>query len=725
LPSYDHAVSVSAERPFSLAPARTQSRKWLAILLVLAEWLALAAGTGYLCARTLPRAWQSLNTDFPNYYLTARLLREGYNTDRLYEWIWIQRQKDRVGIEKTDQPVVAFVPLTPFSSLVVWPLTYWAPLTAKHIWIVLNLLLLGAVAVLLHSLTGLAWRRISLLMVLCFPLHRNLLYGQYYILLLLLITLALWLYVRQKRVSAGLLLGIGFGLKIFPVFFLLYFLRKRDFTAAAAVLAGSIATVLTSIAAFGVALNRVYFLQVLPWALRGEGMDPYNLSASSLSSLLHRLFVFEPEWNPHPLIHAPAVFATLHPLLQMLVLAPAILLMVPRDMRPKQVRLEWAALLVAVLAISTLPASYHFTLLILPVAIIASGLIRDRSYRALAVLLILYLGVCFPLWRTGLSDSTVVLAAPRLYFMILLCLFSYWLLWRERGHDLKFSRECWAWSGALACVVMLQIAATLHHQRGIYEHYSARLTTAPGVFLATEPTPHRGSLEFIAMLADGYHTGERTQVEVHFDASPVDRLALTAAGDRRWVEESHHASNVISFGSDPPRNRTEVENAEFPVASADGQWLAYLRSEHGTSRMWLRSLQGDVPDTPVTPDATDVWEMAFLPDDSIIFAASVKHARPHIFIADHGGDARQLGTQEARYPSVSPDGQWLAYSRLQNGVWNLWLRNVRTGQENELTSAQCNDISPAWEADSKTLVFASDCGRSLGLTALHRQRVVP
>jgi WD40 repeat protein len=273
--------------------------------------------------------------------------------------------------------------------------------------------------------------------------------------------------------------------------------------------------------------------------------------------------------------------------------------------------------------------------------------------------------------------------------------------------------------------LLLQIAATLHHQRGIYEHYSARLKTAPVVFLATQPTPHRGSLEFIAMLADGYHTGERTQVEVHFDASPVDRLALSVAGDRRWVEESHRASNVICFGSDLPRNRTEVENAEFPVASADGQWLAYLRSEQGTSQIWLRSLQSDVPDKPVTPSAMDVWEMSFLPDDSIIFAASVKHGPSHLFIADSNGHEQQVNAEEARYPSVSPDGQWLAYSRLQNGVWNLWLRNVRTGQENELTSAQCNDISPAWEADSKTLVFASDCGRSLGLTALHRRRVVP
>ncbi len=109
----------------------------------------------------------------------------------------------------------------------MWPLTYWTPLTAKRIWIVCNLLLVVAVAVLLQSLTRLSWRRIALLIGLNYPLLRNLEYGQYYLLLLLLITAALWSYLQDKRFLSGVLLGVASGLKIFPVFFLLYFLRKR------------------------------------------------------------------------------------------------------------------------------------------------------------------------------------------------------------------------------------------------------------------------------------------------------------------------------------------------------------------------------------------------------------------------------------------------------------------------------------------------------------------
>ena len=74
----------------------------------------------YLFGHTLPRAWRSLNTDFPNYYLAARLTREGVDPSRAYEWIWLQREKDHRNI---DQRVIGLVPITPFSTLAMWPLT--------------------------------------------------------------------------------------------------------------------------------------------------------------------------------------------------------------------------------------------------------------------------------------------------------------------------------------------------------------------------------------------------------------------------------------------------------------------------------------------------------------------------------------------------------------------------------------------------------------------------
>lgn len=706
------------------APSRPHQR-WRTPIIII-EWVVLLAGTAYLGGRSLPRAWQSLNTDFPNYYTVARLLREGCSTERVYEWIWIQRQKDHLGIRKADQPIVGFVPLTPFSALPFLPLTYCAPLTAKHVWIILNLGLLAAVAGLLHSLTGLLWRRIGLLTVLNLSMHRNLTYGQYYIVLLFLLSLALWFYVREKRVMAGVLIGIAFGLKIFPVFFLLYFARKRDWRTTLGLVGGGIAAALVCVAAFGLQLNRTYMFQVLPWALRGDAMDPYNLGSGSLSSLLHRLLIYEPRWNPHPAVHAPVAFAILHPVLQMLILAPALFLTVPKDSRPQQVRLEWSAFLLALLAISTLPASYHFTLLILPAAIFSSLLIVERSYRALALFCLLYVAICIPGWRVAASSGWFALTGvPRLYLVLLLCLFSYVVLSQWERLSKGFDRECWVWSGVLAFALLLDIGANLHHQHGLYDSYAIRIPTSSGAFLANAPQLQGDRVQFIAMLPDGYHAaGYPGPMQV--SASDADQLALATNGDRLWVEESTHESKIVSIEAGQASTRHEINRAEFPVASRDGKWLAYLRAQGGRSRVWLRSLEGIASaDKPITPQNLDVSEMAFFPSGAIVFAASDNYGPPHLFIRDTDGTVRLFSADEARFPAASPDGQWLAYSRQQLGVWNLWVRNLHNGKTRRVTHADCNDISSTWEADSKTVVFATDCGRALWLTALSRSRVVP
>ena len=93
----------------------------------MAFWLeraVLCVAVLYLCVHTLPKAWRTLNTDFPNYYMAARLVREGYDTSRMYEWTWIEREKDHRGV---DDRVIGLLPITPFSTLAVWPIAEMRP----------------------------------------------------------------------------------------------------------------------------------------------------------------------------------------------------------------------------------------------------------------------------------------------------------------------------------------------------------------------------------------------------------------------------------------------------------------------------------------------------------------------------------------------------------------------------------------------------------------------
>jgi Tol biopolymer transport system component len=74
-------------------------------------------------------------------------------------------------------------------------------------------------------------------------------------------------------------------------------------------------------------------------------------------------------------------------------------------------------------------------------------------------------------------------------------------------------------------------------------------------------------------------------------------------------------------------------------------------------------------------------------------------------------------------PLPSPDGKWLAFAVIERGTRQIWLRRADRSWVGRLTGGNCNSFSPAWDLDSRSVVFASDCGRGLGLPALYRARL--
>ena len=59
--------------------------------------------------------------------------------------------------------------------------------------------------------------------------------------------------------------------------------------------------------------------------------------------------------------------------------------------------MEWSGLTTAALAVSTIPASYNFVLMVFPVCVMAGMLLRRRQYGWLAALAIAFLGIGYPL----------------------------------------------------------------------------------------------------------------------------------------------------------------------------------------------------------------------------------------------------------------------------------------------------------------------------------------
>jgi len=691
------------------------TRSWI-------ERVVLLIAVAYLGLHTMPRAWTKLNTDFPNYYLAARLAHEGYDTSRIYEWIWLQREKDHRSL---DIPAIGMVPLTPLSAVAVWPLTALPALTAKHAWIIANLALLVPLCWFIHSLTSLSYRRIALVLAFSFPLQRNLLYGQFYIFLLVLIVAACWCYVKERYVVSGALIAVAAACKVFPVLLIVLYMRRRNWRALGSFAVTLIGTSAISIAAFGWSMHRTFLQQVLPRALHGDAMPPYIPSAASISGLLHYLLLCEPQWNPHPWHNSPLMYALLQPALQMLLLAPAVLLIRRKDCTPERIILEWIGLLTASLAISTMPASYNFVLMVFPVCALFALLINRRMNWRFIALMFAYLGIGFPMPTPGRQIGLAILFfTPRLFLMLAVLVGVYLLLWRSpRVQSTAADWSHYAWAGLMVAAVVLNAHSTLERERAVRQEFAYRVPLETSFLLNGSPAGPGPTTHYLAGSANGYRlvsAGTTTWI----DPTSDDDLSFSSAPEA-FVEKSR--SRVSEIVDPLDAERAIIEDGQNPMLSIDGRDLAFIRADHGRGRLMVMPSfkSGNSAEAVLTPPSTNVYDASFISQREFAISSAEAGRPPRISITDQSHQNSPLDLGESRYPALSPDGRWMAYSRMDNGVWNLWILDRKVGARRRVAAAPCNEMEPAWEADSKTLLYADDCGRSLWFTAIARRRVIP
>lgn len=710
-----------------------------------AEWVLLLFLVAIFVWRGLAPAWRSLSTDFPNYYLMARLYRQGYPLDRQYELTWFQRQKDHAGIK---QPLVSAIPLTPLSALPILPFSSLSPLLAKRLWLLVTLVLLLATGLLLHRMTALGGRRIAILIFLAIePLRQEFLTGQLHILILFLLTLAGYLYFKGYLARSGSILALAGGFKIYPFLFVIYFAWKRLWRAAGAMLASCLALCVASVWIFGVPTVRVYVFHVLPRAIAGESNDPYSVAWNSFTALWRRLLIFEPELNPHPLIHSLAAYVVLQPICQALLLVPFLWLVRRGRTGGYKEKLEWGGFVALLLLLSTNPASYQYCALILT-ATLAVDALRSAGRRRLAVLVIVFY-FSFCAWPTRFvpgnpSGWHTLLAFPSLYVMTALWGVLLWSLWKPGGQwtdpGLRSGQRV-IFAGIFLGLVGLGIVSNIRNLKGQFANYAVRLFSRPGATMARDPVIGAHRISFTVLGAKGYSLGFSEGRTVSYLRTGIDMFhpATLFNSSYIWAELASTKSQIFrlsetALAHSGSLGSSEIEDGEQPTISRDGRVLAFIREEAGRGSLWVKKLEQGGPassrnasDEELAGSSYNVCDLAFFPDGRIAFAAE-PHGIPALFVTD--AVSRRVTPflypeRWVRYPAISPDGRWLAYSKLEAGNWHIWVRPIEEDASHRLTAGACNSVTPAWLPDSKTLIYATDCGRGLGLTALCITRAVP
>lgn len=700
------------------------------------EAICLVLFAGLLIWKGIIPAWRTLNTDFPNYYLVARLVHEGWNLDRIYDWIWLQRVKDHWGV---DQQLVAFAGLTPFSALPILPYAAFSALEAKRLWILTNIFFLFATVEILVRVTQLGRRRVWLLTLLAvLPLRTSFLDGQMHILVLLLLVLAYFCHRRNKSIACGFFLSIAGALKVYPLLFAFYFLWKRRWREVASMAGSSLILLGISYAWMGGHINHIYLTEILPRSMQGEVLDPYNVRAASAAAFLHRLFLFEPGLNPAPLWNSPTLYAVFYPLWQLVILIPLFAGIRTSSGQQDSEKVEWAAFLFSLLLLSPVPSSYHFVVMILSVTLFADVFIRRKQYLYLLVAGALYFFICIagliPMRESTKLSPLMFLNFARLWAGILLWFTLVLYLWREHKplQAIKI-RALPAWQLATVAVVIWIAGIVSYHRHFAYfeKDINARIQLPIHTILATGIRAEADGFLFTAIAPQGYRVlnqqGHEAMPEIA-QASPSDQLSSAVAANRPLTlleRADATGSRVIEANpADTQGTPLQIAHAETPAISADGSLVAYIKEDRGRGSLWIAHLQTEAgqsrlaTSSQAVEDAYDVRDVTFTSSGNIVFTAR-RDGKTSIFKMDAGGKPTPFiaGNEDVEAPAFSPDGQFVAFRKLLRNRWQLVMEDLTNRQERPLTFGDCNAYSPEW-MNQTTIAYATDCGRGLGLTAL-------
>ena len=231
------------------------------------------------------------------------------------------------------------------------------------------------------------------------------------------------------------------------------------------------------------------------------------------------------------------------------------------------------------------------------------------------------------------------------------------------------------------------------------------LSTASGINYQVDPawspdgrkiafaSAREGTFDIFVM--DAFGTGVRRLTK-----TPDDDSNPTWSPDGKEI--AFHRGNdgyvyvMSASGGDPRRLTKTLAPEREPAWSPDGRWIAYTRRSPGTSirELWLVHPDGSGA-RGLTTLAAASFSPAWSPDSkTIAFSANPDEKQYGIYTV--GVDGRGLrtvseSTEDAFEPAFSPDRETIAFAR-DGAIVTV----DREGNETQITDADNNDSSPAW-----------------------------
>ncbi len=200
----------------------------------------------------------------------------------------------------------------------------------------------------------------------------------------------------------------------------------------------------------------------------------------------------------------------------------------------------------------------------------------------------------------------------------------------------------------------------------------------------------------------------------------MTNLALSPTGKRALVEARGEIFTVPAEKGDV-RNVTHSSGSaeRLPAWSPDGQWISWFSDASGEYKMVIEAQDGvSNPRSIDLPGMSFPYTASWSPDSRKILFHDVGLKLWVVDVAT--GATRKLDgdhfmvPERSLNPVWSPDSKWIAFSRrLPSHFRAIFVTNVETGDEHQLTDGLADATSPAWDANGKYLWFLASTNFAL------------
>jgi Glycosyltransferase family 87 len=366
-------------------------------------------------------ALNNINSDFPNYYTSSRLLIEGKDLSKIYDDDWFNQQIKNYGIYERGK----FSPFPPPTTFVMVPISFFDPISAKRIFIIINLFILLGTAYIFTKISAFNYINcINIILISGAAIINNFLLGQVYLLLLFTITLGYFFLRKEKEYSTGYWWGIGAAVKYFPIIYIPILLIKKKWKGVIGFIITIIIINLITFFFMGHDVYRQFFNQVLFSHINGElsNQSKYAVQFQSWNSFLRILFIADPIENKMPLINSPSALFISRILVY--IIFTGITAFVIYKIRNDKNFLPYssAMLTLLLLVISPASATYHLLILSFPLVLLITKPEEQKKNLYSIIFVSIYILIAylpFIIYKVSFLKGNLLFSFYRLWLLVI------------------------------------------------------------------------------------------------------------------------------------------------------------------------------------------------------------------------------------------------------------------------------------------------------------------